>query len=144
MTKSGWFDAINNKNISIIKLFIDNKFNIDITNINNNTALGWAVQCNHTDILLLLLKAGANVNHQNDIGLTALHTSIQHKDIILIDILLDAGADMSIKDINGNTAYMFAKEMIYSSSSSIMDLLNTHEKKYSSVKTFNLDTEVKI
>jgi len=151
LTEANWFKAIYNKDIDIIKIFIEHKFDIDVIDCIGNTALINEVSNKNIDSIKLLLDAGANINYQNGTGWTSLIISVQNNDITLVKLLLDAGANMNIKDICGNTARMIAKEKMYIN---IIKLLNTHEKECSntskeyssvmfSVKTSDLDSIIK-
>ncbi len=74
--------------------------------IDNETALFYV-----TDIecARVLVGAGININHQNNLGLTAFHMNIisLHDDIF--DLLLLSGADLEIKSKNGMDAMNYAK-----------------------------------
>lgn len=52
----------------------------------------------------LLIKHGANVNKQNDLGKTPLHLAAEHGKTSVVNLLHNNGADINIRDKNGKTA----------------------------------------
>ncbi|KAG6817208.1 hypothetical protein H0H87_011566 [Tephrocybe sp. NHM501043] len=76
---------------------------VDIPDIAGLTALHHAVisQSLQVDLARELLKAGANVNHQNRYGEVALLGAFQKNHIAGIDLLLEHGADLDIEDADG-------------------------------------------
>ncbi|KAF9458258.1 hypothetical protein BDZ94DRAFT_1271024 [Collybia nuda] len=81
----------------------------DIGDIVGITALGHAVTSRipKLDLARALIKAGANVNHQNRYGEVAIFGSFQHNHIAEIDLLLEHGADLEIKEADGTTPMSF-------------------------------------
>jgi fucose 4-O-acetylase-like acetyltransferase len=57
-----------------------------------------------TEIAILLIEAGANVNFKNNEGSTPLHTAAFFGHVKIVEILLDHGADKSILNTHGSTA----------------------------------------
>ena len=72
-----------------------------------DTALLLAVRQRHTDIVLRLIAAHANVNHQNGYGNTALHEVLRVKNFALAEILLRAGSDLHLCNRKGSSALHF-------------------------------------
>ncbi len=66
------------------------------------TALSMAAARANMEMVQLLLDAGADVEHVDNMGLTALGTAVARDDVQLVQLLLDAGADAAIVDNNGN------------------------------------------
>jgi len=62
----------------------------------------------HIRVLEMLVKAGADVNHQDEDGITPLMVNSDNKS--KIELLLKLGADKSIKDKQGKTAYDEVKD----------------------------------
>lgn len=58
----------------------------------------------HKDIVSLLLKAGADIDFQNNDGSTALHVAAFFCRPEIVQLLMDHGADQHIKNNYGNTA----------------------------------------
>ena len=82
---------------------------IDSTDENGYTALYWATNSNHTEIVTELLKNGADVNVQNGHGWTPLHTAADNNNTDIMITLLAHNADSSIKNIRGQTALDVAR-----------------------------------
>ena len=57
-----------------------------------------------TDIVRMLLDAGANIEHKNDQGENALISAVQEGHIDTVKLLLDAGADVNQSNTDGETA----------------------------------------
>jgi ankyrin repeat protein len=72
------------------------------------SALLWAVYYEETDMVSLLLDAGADANAQNRYGLTPLIQSSIYGNGEIISLLLDAGADANAGTLLGDTALMNA------------------------------------
>ncbi|MFL2840566.1 MAG: ankyrin repeat domain-containing protein [Pseudohongiellaceae bacterium] len=72
------------------------------------SALLWAVYYEETNIVSLLLDAGADANVQNRFGLTPLIQSSITGNSEIISLLLDAGADANARTLRGDTALMNA------------------------------------
>lgn len=60
------------------------------------------------EMLILLLKAGAKPDSQDEDGRTPLHISAMYQNLDMIKILLKHGADVNKADSSGETAIMFA------------------------------------
>uniref|UniRef100_A0A0G4H550 Uncharacterized protein n=1 Tax=Chromera velia CCMP2878 TaxID=1169474 RepID=A0A0G4H550_9ALVE len=84
------------------------------------TALVSAVQCGHTGVVEVLLKAGANVHPQNAYGWTALMFASSRDFSEICSLLLNAGADPRVKNGKGETARCLASRK---SNTRVMELL---------------------
>lgn len=73
------------------------------------TALMWAADNNHTDIVHLLLQKGGNVNEQTDAGTTALHFAARGNLTDVMRVLLKQGASTNIKNKYGRTPLDLAR-----------------------------------
>ena len=64
------------------------------------------------EIVTELIRAGARVNAQNDMGLTALScAALRSQSPAMVEVLLDAGADPRIEDQFGQTPLDYAKDV---------------------------------
>ena len=79
------------------------------------TALHWAVSRQHTEIVTMLLDAGANPNVPDNDGYTPLHDVAEMGDCpparTMLEALLAAGADPSRQEKNGRTPSELAESM---------------------------------
>lgn len=72
------------------------------------SALFWAVYYDETDMVRLLLDAGANADIENRFGLTPLIQASMNGNSEVITMLLDAGANPNAYTLQGDTALMNA------------------------------------
>jgi ankyrin repeat protein len=81
------------------------------------TALHWAVSRQHTEIVTMLLDAGANPNVPDNDGYTPLHDVAEMEDCpparTMLQALLAAGADPSRQEKNGRTPSELAENRGY-------------------------------
>jgi len=82
----------------------------NITDNWGHTALYWAVSGNHSEIVALLLQAGASVNNQDVSGRTALMEAARIGNLAMMQRLIRAGADRALQDNKGKTALDYAVE----------------------------------
>ena len=73
------------------------------------TALHYAAYFNDTDMVELLLRAGADIDAQDNLGRTALHYAACFNNTDMVELLLEAEAKTNIKDNNGKKPLSFAK-----------------------------------
>jgi uncharacterized protein len=90
----------------------------NITSPYDGTALIAAAHLGHYETVLLLIEAGAPLDHVNNLGWTALIESIVLGDggdrhVRTARALIDAGADVSIADRSGVTPLAHAKQRGY-------------------------------
>ena len=88
--------------MNIVNKFIAKQANLQSTDQNFDTALTYACaqladDSNYRPIALALIKAGARVNHQNELLQTALHLACTH-DFEVTKELIAAGAALNIAD----------------------------------------------
>ncbi|EDV32729.2 uncharacterized protein Dana_GF21998 [Drosophila ananassae] len=68
------------------------------------TAMVWAAELGHTDIVSFLLNQGADPNICDNDNNTVLHWSTLHNDgLDTITVLLQAGADCNVQNVEGDT-----------------------------------------
>jgi hypothetical protein len=75
---------------------------------NGYTPLTWASSRGHTEVVRLLLEAGADVNVAANDGQTALMRAADYGHAETLRLLIDSGADVNAKSNNGITALRFA------------------------------------
>lgn len=80
-------EASKDGQLSIVKLLIEAKTDINAKNIYESTALMHASAHNYLDIVKLLIEAGADVNIRNKYGETALTLAFNYKHLDLSNLL---------------------------------------------------------
>ncbi|EMY77581.1 ankyrin repeat protein [Leptospira weilii serovar Ranarum str. ICFT] len=101
----------NNGGIEILKLFLENKTNIDaVANFDDKSALIIASEREKEKIIRFLLKHGANINLQDKESKSALMIACEREKEKIVRFLLKPGADVNFRDKKGNTALTFAQE----------------------------------
>ena len=65
---------------------------------------------NNPELLTLVLKHGANINHADQYGYTALSRSILARDMVAIHILMEYGADLDVVYTNGSNLLLTSIE----------------------------------
>jgi ankyrin repeat protein len=86
----------------------------NITSIHDGTALIAAAHLGHAEIVKTLIRAGAPLDHVNNLGFTAVIESIilgdgGPKHIATLKALVWAGADVNLPDRKGRTPYQMAQ-----------------------------------
>lgn len=106
------FMAASRGDIDTVKLFLKANANTDIAKHDDNaTAIAIAIQNNHTDIVDLLIKAGADINKSLTSGVTPLYMSCLHGHHDQIELLLNANANPDLVNKNQNlTPLMLAAD----------------------------------
>ncbi len=76
----------------------------EVTDAQLETALMWACEYGHNDIVAFLLEKGADLNALGQTGLTGLHWAVAGAHPDTIRLLLGYGASLEIKNVYGGTA----------------------------------------
>ena len=78
--------------------------------------INWVVAQTYTEseeasleAVKLCLELGADVNHANSMGLTAVHGAANRGSDSILQFLADHGANMTAKDKEGRTPYVWAE-----------------------------------
>jgi hypothetical protein len=84
------------------RALLDRGAHIDATHgVSGDTALSVAVYENHWDVVMLLIRRGANVNCRNNAGLTPLHVAVRRGCVDIAAMLITHGrADLRVRDGN--------------------------------------------
>ena len=83
---------------------------VDARTYYNDTALIYASENGHIEIVEVLLDNGADVNAYNNYGNTALMMASENGHIEIVEMLLKKGADLDAKNNDGETALKTASE----------------------------------
>ena len=91
------------------------------TGIRNFTALHWAAQDGHLEIVQYLVAAGADINAKTD-GHMVIHEAVHGGHLALVEWLINnAGVDKNVRDDNGWTPLCWAR---YQGHQAIINMLN--------------------
>jgi len=104
--QEAWFSAAKSGDKEILQQALESGIEINAVDEMKNTALHYATQNAHLDIMSFLIGHGADLNLQNDKLSTPLH--LTEKNMDAIRILLEAGADPNILDADYDYPYYFA------------------------------------
>ncbi|XP_055954321.1 serine/threonine-protein phosphatase 6 regulatory ankyrin repeat subunit C-like [Patella vulgata] len=89
-------------------LLLQNGMNVNLSDVDGQTALSIAVGNRERSITEELLKAGADVNHCDKRRETPLVIAVKNKDNVMVDVLLKAGADVNHCDKRRETPLVIA------------------------------------
>jgi ankyrin repeat protein len=92
----------------IVRLFVNNKVNVNISDTLGDTALSIASAFGHSEIVKFLIDAGADINSIDHIGQTSLIWAVHHGHLEVVRLLVDNGAKINIRDNDGQTAFILA------------------------------------
>ncbi|KAL4429957.1 hypothetical protein ABPG74_000323 [Tetrahymena malaccensis] len=111
--QTGWAPihfACLNCNIQLVNKLIVNEANINQETNNQVTPLMIAAEQGSEEIVILLLKAGAEIDMQDENGNTALHIACMFNRSAIIDIFLNRfKPDISIKNKSGKRCFDYIK-----------------------------------
>lgn len=122
------FDLVERNQTGFIDYLLTKKIvNVDTRDAEGNTPLFFT---NSYDMLVLLIKHGADVNIRNNKGETPLHFAVKSYGSLDIRCLLDAGAKVKgIKDSDGNSILMNAAK--YCTNNGVFRILIEHHENES-------------
>jgi ankyrin repeat protein len=101
-------DAARKRDKSAVRSLLQQRVNVNTTDVEGMTALHWAAHWNDLETVGVLLKAGANAKAANRYGVTPLHEASTVGNIAIIEALLTAGADPNAPLGEGETPLMTA------------------------------------
>jgi ankyrin repeat protein len=102
-------NAARSGNFNQILAILTQGANVDATDRDGTTALMFAAQQGYTEIVRVLIEAGANLNlPRKRYGLTALMLAASEARADVLQTLVAAGADVNAKNDDGSTALMIA------------------------------------
>ena len=81
---------------------------LDQQSTDDRTALHFAVEANHPDVVQVLIDAGANIEIKNDEGRSPLHLASFSGELTTVKLLVEAGADVRATDAERDTCLILA------------------------------------
>lgn len=91
-----------------VRALLHRRVNVDAQDADGSTALHWAVYRNHSEMVDMLLGAGAKPNVANRYGVTALFLAAENGSATIVERLLKQGADVNATLAGGETVLMAA------------------------------------
>lgn len=88
---------------------------VDENGEGGNSPLWFACQGSvegNSDLVNMLLEAGAQLDAQGECGWTPLHMACQWRHVGLVELLIESGASPDIRDGEGRTPLEYAKEKV--------------------------------
>jgi ankyrin repeat protein len=101
-------DAAEKLDRSRIRALLNQRADVDTPQIDGMTALHWATYHDDSEIVGLLVRAGANVKAANRYGVTPLSLACTNGNGPMVELLLEAGADPNAPLPGGETPLMTA------------------------------------
>lgn len=101
-------------NIDVLKLLLSvgekQKINLDAEDVDGWTALHYASEKGHADVVALLLEEGANINAKDAMKKTPLILAAAGGKEDVVKALLQHGASKAVKSVSGWDAKRYAEE----------------------------------
>ena len=110
--------AIAKGNLEIVKLFVENGYDLELKANDGTTALSQAIELKETDIALYLIEVGANVNEEGRV-FSPLYYAVRTENFEVAQALVKKGADVDFINRAGNPLIVMA---IYDNLMDFVDL----------------------
>ena len=81
--------------------------------LNKHTALHSALLKAHSDVVQVLIDAGADIEAKDQIGYSPVHLACRSGTLAIVKMLVDAGAGVHLRDNEGGTCLMLAGDSGY-------------------------------
>jgi len=101
-------DAVESQDEALIRRLLDERVDVNATQVDGMTALHWAVYLDDANLAGLLLRSGADVNGENRYGIAPLSLAASNGSSAVVTLLLEAGADPDKSLQGGETMLMIA------------------------------------
>ena len=99
-------------NINATRYFLENGVNPS-QRVSSGTLLQFVIRHNFTDIAILLMQYGAEINTQDKFGDTPLHEAVKNGNNLLVEELVSRSANIFLKNMDDKTAGYLAAELSY-------------------------------
>lgn len=107
---NGLLSAAAHSDLKRMRSILEAGTDINVQNIEGQTALHAAALNGQTEAVKFLIRAGADVHVTTDYGVTALHLAAKEGHTKVARLLIEAGADVNAAMDNGTTALICAKQ----------------------------------
>src|SRR6185295_18565472 len=104
-------DAARNDDRASVAALLGQRVDVNAREGDGTTALAWAATRSNTGIAELLLKAGANPDLTNELGIGPLSLAITNGSMAMMRLLVSNGANPNIARENGETPLMTAARL---------------------------------
>lgn len=107
-------EAAKDPEADMLNYLIEKSFNPNLVNRAGQTALQIAAKYQHLEAVKLLLSKGADIDHQDTLGMTALHTAVAcnaSQSVEIVQALLSSSANSGLRNLNNKTAKDLTYEM---------------------------------
>jgi uncharacterized protein len=101
-------EAVKAADEAAVRALVIRRVDVNTPEADGTTALHWAVEGDHAELVQLLLRAGASVNAANRYGVTPLWLACTNGSAATVVLLLKAGADPNTALPEGETVLMTA------------------------------------
>jgi len=101
-------DAVKAADKTAVRALLDQRVDVNAPQADGTTALHWAADGDDSEIVGLLIRAGANVKATNRYGVTPLWLACMNGNAVTIEMLLEAGAEANTVLPEGETVLMTA------------------------------------
>ena len=124
----------------IVKLLVSHGSDVNILDWQEYPPVSRATYwCNTTDVLQVILGAGANTRVTNKDGWTAMHEAMQHRRWDAISLLVRYGADANTRQLSGKCYPLLSFAVMNSRSELVQDLLQLTGNSRVDVEVANVD-----
>lgn len=102
-------DAAMNGDLGTVRQLLDQRVDVNESQIDGATALHWAAQANDVDMAAALVAAGADVSAKNRVGATPMLAAVINGNAELVKLLIGGGGDVNEPlTVTGDTPLMVA------------------------------------
>ncbi len=107
-------------NLSLVQLLLQSGASVHVHQQGLPSAVHYAVQGKHREILFALLEAKADPNHSGDAETTPLIAAIQLQDLTAVKTLLSYNASANLKDSNGRLPLVEAAKLDFAAAIKVL------------------------
>lgn len=97
MNRTALHFAVGRNNLSAVDFLLSHKARVDVADKHGLTVLHLAAWSGSFEIMLMLVKAGADQRAKSQEGMNALHLAAQNNNLHIVDYLIQ---DLHLQDLN--------------------------------------------